>query len=106
MTTQTQIREFGRRLGESFHPQQVVLFGSYAYGRPTNDSDVDILVIMSTDGNPIDKSVEMRLQLRPGFPLDLLVRTPEKVKERLALGDDFMKDILENGEVLYEAADA
>jgi predicted nucleotidyltransferase len=103
MITQKQISDFGQRLGGEFHPQKVVLFGSYAYGHPNSDSDVDILVVMPLDGSAVDKSVEMRLRLRPRFPLDLLVRTPDKIKERLDLGDDFIKNILENGEVLYEA---
>jgi predicted nucleotidyltransferase len=103
MTTQKQISDFGQRLGFEFHPQKVVLFGSHAYGRPNSDSDVDILVVMPLDGSPVDKSVEMRLKLRPRFPLDLLVRTPDRIRERLALGDDFIKDILDKGEVLYEA---
>jgi predicted nucleotidyltransferase len=103
MTTQKQIKDFGRRLVREFNPRKVVLFGSYAYGRPGPDSDVDLLVVMSLDGNPVDKSVEMRLRLNPRFPLDLLVRTPAKIKERLAMGDDFIKDILDRGKVLYEA---
>jgi len=60
---------------------------------------------MPLDGNPVDKSVEMRLRLRPKFALDLLVRTPSKIRERLAMGDDFIKDILDKGKVLYEAPD-
>ena len=103
MTTLKQIRDFGQKLGIEFQPQKVVLFGSYAYGKPTPDSDVDILVVMPLNGNPVDKSVEMRLKLRPIFPLDLLVRTPTRIKERLALGDDFIKDILNKGKILYEA---
>ena len=103
MTTQKQIKDFGRRLAREFKPRKVVLFGSYAYGRPGPGSDVDVLVVMPLDGNPVDKSVEMRLKLRPRFPLDLLIRTPAKIKERLALGDDFIRDILEKGKVLYEA---
>ncbi len=104
MATQKQIEDFGQRLGREFKPQKVVLFGSHAYGRPGPDSDVDLLVIMPVKGDPVDKSVEMRLKLRPRFPLDLLVRTPGKIRERLAMGDDFIKDILEKGQVLYEAA--
>ena len=76
MTTQKQIKDFGRRLAQEFKPRKVVLFGSYAYGHPKPDSDVDVLVVMPLDGDPVDKSVEMRLKLRPQFPLDLLVRTP------------------------------
>ena len=103
MITQREISEFGKRLAAEFRPQRVVLFGSYAYGQPTPGSDVDILVVMPLEGDPVDKSVEMRLTLRPRFPLDILVRTPAKIKERLAMGDDFIKDILDKGKVLYEA---
>ena len=103
MTTQKEIKDFGRRLAAEFHPQKVVLFGSYAYGRPRPGSDVDLLVVMPLKGNPVDKAVEMRLKLRPRFALDLLVRTPGKIRERLDMGDDFIKDILDKGKVLYEA---
>jgi predicted nucleotidyltransferase len=103
MTTQKQIRDFTRRLAREFKPRKVVLFGSFAYGRPRPDSDADLLVVMPLDGSPVEKSVEMRLRLRPRFPLDLLVRMPAKIKERLAMGDDFGRDILDKGKVLYEA---
>lgn len=103
MTTQRQIREFGRRLGREFKPRKVVLFGSYANGNPRPNSDVDLLVVMPLTGSAVDKSVEMRLRLRPPFPLDLLVRTPAKIRERLAMGDGFIREILERGKVLYEA---
>jgi predicted nucleotidyltransferase len=105
MTTQKQIRDFGRRLAREFKPRKVILFGSYAYGSPRPDSDVDVLVVMPLDGNPVDKSVEMRLKLRPRFPLDLLVRTPAKIRERIEMGDDFIRGILDRGRVLYEAPD-
>jgi len=101
--TQKQIKDFGQRLAREFKPRKVVLFGSYAYGNPGPDSDVDLLVVMPLSVTPVDKSVEMRLKLQPGFPLDLLVRTPAKIKERLAMGDDFIKDIFDRGKVLYEA---
>lgn len=104
MTTHKQIKDFVWRLAREFKPWKIILFGSYAYGRPGPDSDVDVLVVMPLDGNPVDKSVEMRLKLRPRFPLDLLIRTPAKVRERLAMGDDFIRDIFEKGEVLYEAS--
>ncbi len=104
MTSQRQIREFGKRLGREFKPERVVLFGSYAYGNPTPASDVDVLVVMPLNGSPVDKSVEMRMKLRPKFPLDLLVKTPMKIRERLDMGDDFIADILEKGKVLYEAS--
>jgi hypothetical protein len=64
---------------------------------------VDLLIVTPLDGHPVDKSVEIRLKIRPQFPLDLIVRTPEKVRERLKMGDGFMKDIFSKGIILYEA---
>jgi predicted nucleotidyltransferase len=106
MTTLEQIQIFAQRIGEEFSPHKVILFGSYAYGQPTPDSDVDLLVITPFEGNWVVKAVEIQLKIRAPFPLDLLVRTPEKVRDRLAMGDGFMREILTKGKVLYEAAHA
>jgi predicted nucleotidyltransferase len=100
-----QIEDFGRRIGEDFRPRQVVLFGSYARGAATADSDVDVLVVMPFEGRSVDKSVEIRLKTNPPFPLDLLVRTPETVRKRIEMGNCFFRDILRDGKVLYEAHD-
>jgi len=97
------IREFSRKLVEEFRPQKVVLFGSHARGTATEDSDVDLLIILPFEGKSVAKSVEMRLKLRPGFPVDLIVRTPENVRKRLEMEDTFMQEIVEEGMVLYEA---
>jgi len=98
-----EIERFGRQVGEEFGAERVILFGSYARGNAGPDSDVDILVIGPFGGRSVDRSVEIRMKLRPGFPMDLLVRTPEKVRERIEMGDCFMRDILDQGKVLYEA---
>ena len=103
MVTMEQIEDVGRRIGERFSPERVILFGSYAEGHPTENSDVDLLVVMPTKGSSVDQSVEIRLAVRPPFPMDLLVRTPEKVRERLGMGDAFTRRILEEGRLLYEA---
>lgn len=97
------IREFSQRIGREFGAERVVLFGSYARGTVTEDSDVDLLVICAFEGKSVDQSVKIRMKLRPAFPMDLLVRTPEKVRQRIEMGDDFMREILEEGKVLYEA---
>ena len=86
-----------------FQPIKVVLFGSYAYGNPSQDSDVDLLVVMKYEGRSALKSVEILNTTNPGFAIDLLVRSPEQVNQRLKLGDFFMKEIIEKGKILYEA---
>ena len=103
MVTMNQIEVFGRRLGEAFGPLRVILFGSYAQGNASEDSDVDLLVILPFEGKSADQSVRMRMQLRPDFPMDLIVRTPEKIRHRLDMGDYFIRQILNEGKVLYEA---
>jgi uncharacterized protein len=97
------IRRYARQIAERFSPERIILFGSYAYGSPTPDSDVDLLVVMATRNQieqavRIDEAIEAR-----GFPLDLLVRTPKVLAQRLRWGDSFMQEIVSRGKVLYEA---
>jgi predicted nucleotidyltransferase len=99
------IRELGRQIGEQFGAERVILFGSYARGSVTADSDVDILVIGPFKGRPVDRSVEIRMKLRPQFPVDILIKTAEKINQRMKMGDPFMREILKEGKVLYEAND-
>ncbi len=103
MVDPTRIIELAQRIAQEFHPERIVLFGSQARGAAGEGSDVDLLVILPFEGKPAAKAAEIRLKVRPGFPVDLIVRTPEKVRERLAMGDTFLREILQTGTVLYEA---
>ena len=96
------IEDFRDRVVQVYRPLKIVLFGSYAQGAVTEDSDVDILVILPFEGKNAQKSAEILTRVDPRFPIDLLVRTPEQVRDRLEKGDFFMKEILETGKVLYE----
>ena len=73
------------------------------YGEPQWDSDVDLLVIMPFGGRHTRKAIEILDRLNPATALDLLVRTSKQVEERLAMGDFFMREIIERGKVMYEA---
>jgi len=97
------IEDLSKRIAREYQPERIVLFGSYAYGEPRAESDVDLLVILPFEGKSVNQSVQMRMKLRPVFPVDLLVRTPENVQHRLEMGDSFMREILKQGKVLYEA---
>jgi predicted nucleotidyltransferase len=107
MFKRAQIRAFSDAVAREFHPQRIVLFGSYACGRPTEDSDVDLLVIMPRTRDRGERmSVRIRQAIPRDFSLDLLVRTPSEVAKRLRWGDPFMRELLEKGKVLYEANDS
>ncbi len=98
------IRRYVRQLAERFQPDKVILFGSYAYGDPTPDSDVDLLVVMSAR-NDLDQAVRIDESLDRGFALDLIVRTPRNLERRFRWGDWFLREIVARGKVLYEKAD-
>lgn len=93
------------RIAEKFQPEQIFLFGSHAYGTPTAESDLDLLVVMPFVGSPLSQAVNISRQLNLMIPLDLMVRTRAQVNERLAMDDFFMREIIERGKVMYEAPD-
>jgi predicted nucleotidyltransferase len=96
------IRKLCKRIAEAYKPEKIILFGSHAYGKPTPESDVDLLVVMDFEGRPIEQSIKISNELGIVTPVDLLVRTPHEVDWRVKDGDMFMLDILEHGKVMYE----
>jgi predicted nucleotidyltransferase len=104
LVPQAAIRRLAQEIAEKFRPERIILFGSYAYGRPNPDSDVDLLVVMPAS-NEIGKAARIHQSVDTPFPVDLLVRTPERLKRRLAWGDWFLREIVTQGQVLYETID-
>ena len=101
------IRAVAERIAVKFQPEKIILFGSYAYGHPRAESDVDLLVIMDTTLRSRQQRLEISRALSPRpFPLDIIVRTPGQVEERLTLGDSFLQEITTRGKVLYEQSRA
>jgi predicted nucleotidyltransferase len=98
------IRRFARQIAQRFHPEKIILFGSYAYGEPHAESDVDLLVIMPTR-NAIDQAIRIDLAFEWPFALDVHVRTPYQIEQGLKEGDCdwFLREVIEKGKVLYEA---
>lgn len=92
-----------KRIVETLQPEKIILFGSYAYGNPTPDSDVDLLVVMKTDASSRDRSWAVsRLMIPRPFAVDILVRTPLEIKSAMNNGDFFIREITERGRTLYE----
>lgn len=90
----------------NFQPEQVILFGSHAYGKPTGTSDVDLLLIMDVKNSELDSALEISNSLpKHSFRVDIIVRTRVELERRKKLGDWFLIDITEKGKVLYERTD-
>jgi predicted nucleotidyltransferase len=82
------------------------MFGSYAAGKPHADSDVDLLIVMKHRGAAAEQAARIRRSIRAGFPLDLIVRSPAAIRRRIAMGDGFIREILEKGKILHESHDS
>ncbi len=101
--TAAKIRKAAQKIVDEVDPEKIILFGSFAYGKPTPDSDVDLLIIMNSKLRPHARTVLVSEVLNPRpFPVDLIVRTPAEVEERLRMRDCFFEEILSRGKVLYE----
>ena len=98
------IRRLVRQIAERFHPDKIILFGSYAYGQPHDESDVDLMVIMPTR-NAIEQAIRIDLAFEAPFALDVHVRTPYQIRQGLREGDCdwFLREVMEKGMVLYAA---
>lgn len=98
------ITEIVDKLKKEYEPEKIILFGSYAYGKPQEDSDIDLFIIKHTDKRRIDRFVEVkRLIYDPERRISVspLVYTPDEVEQRLAIGDQFIEEVLHRGDVLY-----
>jgi len=100
------IRRIAQHIAERFDPEQIILFGSHAYGKPTGDSDVDLLVVMDTPKDELEAMVEIAKSLPIlTFGVDVIVRSRRTLERRKKLGDWFLREVTEKGKVLYERTD-
>jgi predicted nucleotidyltransferase len=92
-------------IARACNPQRIILFGSYASGTPTEDSDIDLMVVKRYRGDSADASTRIRIGTQFRVPMDLLVRSPAEIRRRLEMQDFFIMDIVEQGIILHERDD-
>ena len=100
------LRRVTWQIVQQFHPQKVILFGSYAYGQPTADSDVDLLVLMDTDEPLLHVAANIAATIEHPFPLDIMVRTPAAFTSAVQRQGVFATEVATKGITLYEAGNA
>ena len=102
-------RDLDRLLGKliaGYAPRRVFLFGSHAYGEPDRHSDLDLLIVKDTDETPFQRRVEVGRIVQDRHrrtPIQPLVITPQELDERIRTGDPFLTEIVEKGEIVYDA---
>ena len=102
MVTRRQIQALADDIAAKFDVEKVILFGSHAYGEPTEDSDVDLLVVMEFDGRSLDQAVKVIVATDPPFACDLILRTPAEALRRYQEFDLIERHAFDKGEVLHE----
>jgi HEPN domain-containing protein/predicted nucleotidyltransferase len=101
--TETFLNEVTDKIVQALKPEKIFLFGSYAYGNPEKDSDIDLFIIMETSERPAKRRIRVsRLFWDRPVPMDFVVKTPTEIAERISMGDFFIKKILTKGKVLYD----
>ena len=95
------ISEITKQIIAEYDPEKVILFGSFAWGKPGPDSDVDLLIVKNTAEDFFERGIAVRRIIDGVLPVDILVRTPEEIKRRLILGDPFYANIIKNGKYFY-----
>ena len=107
MVLMPDIQRYCDAIAAAFKPQRIILFGSHAYGKPTSDSDVDLLVVMPKARRLWMKTTQqIHRKVSAGFPVDVLVRDPVFLRDRLQEGDCFLREITSKGRVMYESSHA
>lgn len=100
----TIIKQIAKKIASKYKPDKIILFGSYAYGKPKRDSDIDLLIIKETKARHIDRAVKVREIIKDEnrfVAIEPLVYSPREIRQRLEMEDDFIKNIMERGIVLY-----
>jgi len=99
---QKEIKKIVKRIAGKYKPEKIILFGSFAYGKPGKNSDADLFIIKKTKKPRTKRHFEVdKLLMDRSIPLDILVYTPEEVKRRLFLEDFFIRNIIRQGKPLY-----
>jgi len=102
--TRAEFDKIVKQVIAAYRPEKIILFGSYAYGKPNAESDLDLLIIKETSERFIDRWTNIRKIVsdpKRSIPFEPIVLTPREVDERLAMGDQFIEEIINGGEVLY-----
>ena len=98
------IKRLVQVIAQKYRPEKIILFGSYAYGKPDKDSDIDLLIVKETKKSFFERLYEVRRiasEARRGYPFEPVVLTPREVKERLEIGDQFFEEVMNKGKILY-----
>lgn len=97
------IKKIIDKIAENYKPEAIYIFGSYAWGKPTKDSDLDLFIVKDTNENFFKRSVKIQTSFLPNYPMamDILVYNNHEIKKIVRRGNIFIKKILSEGKKVY-----
>lgn len=102
MNSKQEIKNITDQIVKKYKPEKIILYGSFAYGKPTKNSDLDLLIIKNTKKSRVERIKEVLMKVQCDIPLEPLVYTPRELNERINLGDSFIKEAMNRGKLIYE----
>ena len=103
MKNQKEIQKIKEQIVKNYKPEKIILFGSFAYGKPNENSDLDLLIIKKTKDSRVERIKDVLMGVESNLPLEPLVYTPKELAARLKLGGDFfIEEVLNRGKIIYE----
>ena len=101
---ENKLKEITEKIVKEHQPEKIILFGSWAWGKPTEDSDVDLFIVKETDNTRITAR-KISGSIFPRFiAMDFIVYTPNQLKKELEIEEPFITKVINAGKVLYERA--
>ena len=90
MQVQKEIQKIKNQIVKNYKPEKIILYGSFAYGKPTEDSDVDLLIIKRTTSPRVKRIKDVLMKVKTELPIEPLVYTPKELNARLKMGGIFL----------------
>jgi predicted nucleotidyltransferase len=104
MKSRETVSKLVKMLVSRYSPKKIILFGSYAWSKPTKHSDIDLFIVKNTRKKPNERFSEVQKILygmHESIPVEPLVLTPKELERRIAIQDPFVLRILKKGKMLY-----
>jgi len=103
MEAQKEIQKIKNQIVKNYKPEKIILFGSFAYGKPNKNSDLDLLIIKNTKSSRVKRIKDVLMKVDSDLPLEPLVYTPKELACRIKLGGDFfIEEVIRKGKIIYE----
>jgi len=97
------LKEIVKKLKDGLNPDKIILFGSHAYGKPNDDSDIDLLIILPESNEPGYRRARKAYNCLWGLtvPTELVVATQQEIRRASKVPSSLLNQAIQKGKILY-----